>query len=240
MASHPNGTSGDMRRRAALPAFAITVCFFILILFANQVGFFVLLATSQLLVILIIASLLCNNVPTSLLKVSRDNCFRINGSLSQRRHWLEQRAFFKVYSNFFATLVLVALAGNLLALWIDSSILPLQIAKETISLFSPDPQAWRDRISYANLDAEYSNWRFTGEDTNLELANGSSFVKSAFPVIFGIAFFWFVFSGILLLKTYRITLFQFELGVRMRNKEYVDRDIGQLQSHRDFAMVQHN
>ena len=211
----------------------LAVCYLIAILFAKQMGGLFVVMMSELLMIFIVAGLLYRNIPVSLLNASRDNCFRVDGTLSRRRNWLERKAAFKVFANLLAVIVLVAMAGNLMVLWIDAGILPLQLAGETISLFSPDLHAWRDRIAEANLDTDYSNWRYSGEAL-AEITNSPNFVKITFPAILGIASFWLVCGAILILKAYRFSLCQFELGIRMRNKEYVDRDIGRYQSHKDY------
>ncbi len=209
------------------------VCYMIAILFAKQMGFLFALMMSELLVIFIVAGLLYRNVPFALSNASRDNCFRVDGTLSRRRKWLERKAKLKVYTNLLAVTALVAMAGNLLVLWIDASILPLPLASETISLFSSDLHAWRDRIADANLDTVYSNWRYSGEEVS-DATNGPNYVKITFPAMLGIASFWLIGSALLILKTYRFSLSQFELGIRIRNKEYIDRDIGRFQSHKDY------
>jgi hypothetical protein len=209
------------------------VCYPLAILFAKQIGFWFVVILSELLMISIVADLLYRNVPVSLLNASRDNCFRVDGSLSRHRKWLERQASFRVYTNLITVIALVAMAGNLLVLWIDASILPLPLASETLSLFTPDLHAWRDRIADANLDTDYSNWRYSGDAVS-EMTDNPNFVKITFPAILGIASLWLVGSIILILKTYRFSLAQFELGIRNRNKEYVDRDIGRFQSHEDF------
>lgn len=224
-----------MQKTVFVVVFAL--CYLIAILFAKQTGFLFVLVISELLVIFIVTDLLYRNVPFALFNASRDNCFRVDGTLSRRRKWLERKAALKVYTNLLFVTALVAIAGNLMALWIDASILPLPLASETVSLFSTDLNAWRDRIADANLENIYSNWRNSGP-VGSEATIEPNFVKTTFPTILGIALFWLVCGTILMLKIYRFSLSQFELGIRMRNKEYVDRDIGLFQSHEDYAGAQ--
>lgn len=219
--------------RKVVLAVVFAVCYVIAVLFAKQTGFLFVLVIGELLLIFIVAGLLYRIVPLALFKASQDNCFRVDGTLSQRRKWLERKATLKVYVNLLAINVLVAMAGNLLVLWIDASILPLSLASETVAHFSPDPHIWRDRIIDANLEYAYSNWRASGEG-NFAATADPNYVKTTFPAMVGIASFWLLCSAILILKTYRFSLSQFELGIRMRNKEYVDRDIGWFQSHKDY------
>ena len=217
--------------RKEVLALAIAACFVIAILFAKQMDFFFVLMMSELLVIFIVASLLYRIVPLALFQASRDNCFRVDGTLSQRREWLERKATLKVYVNLLGITALVAMAGNLLVLWIDASILPLSLATDTLTLFCPDLPTWRDRISEAKLDDAFLDWSTSGE-------TDPNYVKTTFPAIFGIALFWLIGSALLILWTYRFSLSQFELGIRMRNKEYIDRDIGRFQSHKDYRPLE--
>lgn len=224
-----------MQKAVFVIVFAL--CCLIAILFAKQTGFLLVLVIGELLAIFIVVELLYRTVPFALFNASRDNCFRVDGTLSRRRKCLERKAALKVYNNLLAVTALLAMAGNLMALWIDASILPLPLASETVSLFSPDLHAWRDRIADANLENVYSNWRNSGP-VGFEATIEPNFVKTTFPIILGIASFWLVCGTILILKMYRFSLSQFELGIRMRNKEYVDQDIGLFQSHEDYADAQ--
>lgn len=212
-------------------AVVFAVGYVIATLFAKETGFWSVLVMSQLLVIFIVAGLLYRIVPLALFQASRDNCFRVDGTLSRRREWLERKATLKVYGNLLGIAALVAMAGNLLVLWIDASILPLPLATDTLSLFSPDLHVWRDRISEASLDDAFLDWSTSG-DTD------PNYVKTTFPAMFGIALFWLIGGAFLILWTYRFSLSQFELGIRMRNKEYVDRDIGRFQSHKDYRPLE--
>lgn len=223
--------------RKVILAVVFAIGYVIAVLFAKETGFWSVLVMSELLVIFTVAGLLYRIVPLALFQASRDNCFRVDGTLSHRREWLERKATFKVYGNLLGITALVAMAGNLLVLWIDASILPLSLASETISNFSPDIHIWRERNMDANLEYDYSNWLASGGGNSFA-TDDPNYVKTAFPSMFGIALLWLVGGAFLILWTYRFSLSQFELGIRMRNKEYVDRDIGRFQSHKDYRPLE--
>ncbi len=123
--------------------FILAVTFAVAIFFAKNVNIWIILLSSQALLILIVVWVLCRGIPMALSKASRDNCYRIDGSISPRREARERTAKSKLRSDLIAILFIVALSGNLLALAISSLVIPLPFAAETRTEFSFDTDSWR-------------------------------------------------------------------------------------------------
>jgi hypothetical protein len=221
--------------RYVIYGFFFAICSLAAILFAKHIGIFLIIGMAEILAILVVADLMYQNVPRSLAKASRENYFRVDGTFSTRRRWLERNAKAKIYSNMLAVLALVVVAGNLVVLLIDTSVLPMSLAKETMALFTPNLDTWRDRVKESNLDADYTNWRATGDAAFSAFPKEPNFVKTTFPAMIGFVLFWLICSMVLVTKTYRISLSQYAMGIRLRSKEFMDQDLGRLQSHQDFA-----
>jgi hypothetical protein len=60
---------------------AFAICYLTAIVFAAETDYFFVFTMSELLVTLIVAGLMYRIVPIALLKASRDNCFRVDGTL---------------------------------------------------------------------------------------------------------------------------------------------------------------
>lgn len=167
--------------------------------------------------------------PASLAKASKDNCYRINGSKSRRRERKEQIALAKFHIDIFATLVLVAISGNLLFIIIDAYVIPLPIASDAISLFSFDMQSWRDKIGDRNLDREYAAFQGLGGLGNTEVLARPHFIKSSFPTLIGTTFIWLLISIYVVRVSYLLSIKQLTNGIRSRSTEYLNADLGRLQ-----------
>ncbi|HUP81854.1 MAG TPA: hypothetical protein VM260_25105 [Pirellula sp.] len=110
--------------------FVLSVTFLIAICFVKYISLWIILLLAQLLLIRVLAALLFRGIPNALLKVSRDNCYRMNGIKSPRREARERKARTKIRSDLFAVLIIVALSGDWLILMLDILVIPLPVATE--------------------------------------------------------------------------------------------------------------
>jgi hypothetical protein len=177
-----------------------------------------------------VVGFLCRGIPSSLTKASRDNCYRMDGSISPRREARERSAKSKIRSDLFAILLMVALSGNWIALAINSLVIPLPVAAETLSAFSFDIDAWRNEISDRNLDRQYSEWVALEHDGGVKSDKNQHFVKATFPVVFGAALAWLVGSFLLIWHAYLSTMREYSAGIKSRFTEYLNLDIGRMQT----------
>ena len=210
--------------------FILTITFAVAIFFAKDMSIWILLFSTQAFLILIVVGFLCRGIPTALCKTSRDNCYRIDGSKSSRREAREHIAKSKIRSDLFAILLIVALSGNLLALAIHSLVIPLPVAAETLALFNFDIDSWRDAISNSNLDRQFSEWATSEHADNTQMDQNQHFVKATFPAVACAALAWLIGSFSLIWYTYLSTMREFNVGIKSRFTEYLNLDIGRLQS----------
>ncbi len=168
-------------------------------------------------------------IPSSLVKASDDNCYRLDGSRSRRRELRERNALVRIRLDLFAVLIIVALSGNLLYFLIDYYLIPLSIVSETVNAFTFNLDAWRDEISDRNLDRDYFNWSGLGQFGNSELQAQPHFVKASFPIIFGASIAWLICSLYFIRFAYGCTMSQYRQGIGLRCNEYLNVDIGRLQ-----------
>ena len=135
----------------------------------------------------------------------------------------------KIRSDLVAVLLLVVMSGNVLVLVLDTVVIPMTIASETLSVFSFDPGTWREKISDQNLDRDFMAWQGRGQLGNSELFERSHFVKSSFPILVGVLILWLVGSCVLVRRAYQIVIQRFSDGIRSRGNEYFNVDLGRLQ-----------
>lgn len=209
--------------------FFLLVTFLVAICLAKNVSIWVILLITQVLLIQILVAILCRSIPHSLTKASRDNCYRIGGSISPRRESRERKALSKIRSNLNAVLIIVALSGNWLVLMIDTLVIPLPVATESLAAFSMDANSWREEISDRNLDREYTTWLGLGQFGNGETIGQPHFVKTSFPILFGLTLGWIIGSGVFIRYAYLYTIRDFYAGIRSRSTEYINLDIGRMQ-----------
>ncbi len=207
----------------------LLVSFFVTICLAKNVSIWVILLSSQVLLIQILVAVLCRSIPHSLTKASRDNCYRLSGSISPRRESRERKALSEIRGNLNAVLIIVALSGNWLVLMIDTLVIPLPLATESLAAFSFDANSWREEISDRNLDREYATWRGLGQLGNSEILEQPHFVKTSFPILFGLTLGWIMVSCAFIRNSYLRTMRDFYAGIRSRSTEYLNLDIGRMQ-----------
>lgn len=211
--------------------FLLTLTLLVAIYFAKGLSMWLLVLFTEAIFILLVVRFLYHGIPTVLIKASRDNCYRIDGSLSSAREIRERTAKAKIRSDLLVILFIVALSGNLLALAVNSVIIPLPVAADTLSVFSFDTDSWREAIRARNLDSRYSEWvavEHAGEDRVFD--PNQHFVKTSFPVVASIALAWLVGTCALIWYTYRGSLREFSTGITSRSTEYLNLDIGRMQS----------
>ncbi len=210
--------------------FIFTMTFAVAIFLAKEVSIWILLLSTEAFLILMVVGFLFRGIPASLYKASRDNCYRIDGSISQRREARERAAKLKIRSDLFAILLIVALSGNLLAFAIHSLVIPLPVATETLTLFSFDTNSWRDAIRERNLDRQYSEWVAIEHAGNSRIDPNQHFVKATFPVVVCAALAWLVGSFTVVWYAYLSTMREFNAGIKSRFTEYLNLDIGRMQT----------
>jgi hypothetical protein len=220
-----------MRRRLQLSiGLLLTLTFAVAVYFAKDVSIWFLLFLTEAFSIVMVVGFLCRGIPSSLTKASRDNCYRMDGSISPRREARERTAKSKIRSDLFAILLMVALSGNWIALAINSLVIPLPVAAETLSAFSFDIDAWRNAIRDRNLDRQYSEWVAMEHDGGVKSDKNQHFVKATFPVVFGAALAWLVGSFLLIWHAYLSTMREYSAGIKSRFTEYLNLDIGRMQT----------
>ena len=96
--------------------------------------------------------------PAPLRKCIERNCFRADGTFSDRRARREMRHLADLALPLLALFAALLLLVNLLATLVHTSVIPLPIAAQAGTEFRLDRQKWRNQIEDTGIRTEYERW----------------------------------------------------------------------------------
>ena len=195
--------------------------------------FLIFLFGLQAVIIYAVAELLVQKMPARLREKSEANCVRMNGSWSNRRAAVEHRAKSRMRDDLLVVLVMVALAGNGLALVLNEFI-PFSIATKALQLFDLDPGVWKANLRASSVDDEFEQW--SNQNAPLDRANvkrKQQILWSSWPAVAVAGFLWLLGSFAFVKRSYLYVLKEFAAGVSQRAECNLDLDIMRLQSMND-------
>ena len=198
---------------------------------AKQMSFLFFFFTIQFALVAIGVALLQHRIPQALIEASSDNCSRIDGSFSDRRHKKEKQARSKMRLDLLAVLLLVVLTGNWLAFFIHSEIIPIPLAFQSIGAFDTDADEWKQNLREQRIDEGYEQWAVSKTPaTHEEIESLQKRLWFAWPIVVGIVVAWLVGSATFISRAYLKILREFASGVAARKQLNLNRDIAALQN----------
>jgi hypothetical protein len=178
-------------------------------------------------------------LPNELRRASAENCRRMDGSVSQRRHARELRARRKVYSDLSAVCLLVAMASNGAAYFVHSQLIPLPLAWDAMTAFNSDPAEWRSNIEKRGLVAKHRKAiRSSAGRESAALDRMQSGLWNGWGGILILALVWVGGCYVCVRLAYMRILRDFYAGLRERSREYLSLDTSRMQSHFDLLPSQ--
>jgi hypothetical protein len=154
------------------------------------------------------------------------NCFRADGTFSDRRARREMRHLADLALPLLALFAALLLLVNLLATLVHTSVIPLPIAAQAVTEFRLDRQKWRNHIEDTGIRQEYERWY---RDTSVN-PEGEELWESVlwhgWPVFLFVAVAAGYFALKLFGKAWVASLLRLQEGVLKRQQEYFFRDLG--------------
>ncbi len=186
---------------------------------AKQVSYLFFLFTIQFALVAIGVTLLQQRIPQALIEASSDNCSRIDGSFSARRHKKEKLARSRMRLDLLAVLLLVVLTGNWLAFFIHCEIIPIPLAFQSIGAFDTDADVWKQNLREQRIDEDYEQWAVSKTPaTHEEIESLQKRLWFAWPIVVGIVVAWIIGSATFISRAYVKILREFALGVTARRQ----------------------
>ncbi|MGO8744787.1 MAG: hypothetical protein ACLQNE_02240 [Thermoguttaceae bacterium] len=164
--------------------------------------------------------------PAPLRNYIKQNCFRADGTFSDRRAHREMRHLADSALPLLAFFAALLLLVNMLATIVHTSVIPLPIVARAVNEFRLDGHKWRKHIEDTGARKEYERW-YRETSVNPE---GEEFWETVlwhgWPLFLGIP----AVAGFFALKFFRKawlgSLFRLQEGVLDRRQEYFFRDLG--------------
>ncbi len=219
--------TADMR--FALTRLLLTVSAIALLL-SLGLGFWFMLLVTQIIAISVCVEVMTQRMPPKLLNASRDNCRRMDGTLSGRRSAREQRALRKVRSDLWAIFLTAALVGSGLLVAIDTCLFPLKLTGDVAAAFQDSPNDFKTALRNRSVDEKFFRWsRSSHRSTNSQIRQQTENLWGAAPIMAGLAAAGVVACLALIRFSYLRTLREFQSGVSARTSEYLNLDLGRLE-----------
>lgn len=204
---------------------------FVAILLAEGMSQWFMLLLLQLVAIALLTEIAYRHLPQAVAFASEENCFRMDGSLSERRKARELKAKSKVRTDLFALFLLIAISGNWLAVFVHSQIIPLPLAVQALSVFSFDAEDWHEDLKSLRVADTHSDWYRSQRQVPLtEVDAVQQDLWDGWPFLAALALAWVALSLIVLRVLYIHIVQEFYRGVQQRSHEYVTVDVTRLQS----------
>jgi hypothetical protein len=216
----------------------LAVSFLCAMVFAKYQTFWAVLVLAESLLIWIAIEIQSRRIPSALAKSSESNFQRLDGSVSRRREAREKKAKRIFRMDLIGTWILVALSLNWIVLLIDSLVIPLPVAAETLAAFRFDSSAWGTEIRNRQLDTQYATWVGTDGSGNSGNIVRPHFVRVTFPIMAGALLLWLVGSLAYLVVSYKYVLDDFAVGIETRSRGYLSFDVGRKQDSGSHPALQ--
>lgn len=201
----------------------------IALLFARGLSFWFVLLVTVLVAIYVCVEVLTQGIPKKLRDLSSANCYRMDGTLSQRRSDREHRALGKIRSDLWAIFLIVAFAGTA-GLFLFQTVFPLSLVDDVVSAVGDESGDLKLALKKAGVDDQFFQWaRNTSRSSNAEIRQRQAWLWVTWPIILGMALASCVGCLALVRFAYYRALREFEFGVKARAADYLNLDIGRLQ-----------
>lgn len=191
---------------------------------------FLFIAFFQVLVMILAAEILTRRVPATVARASDANRHRMDGTRSRRRSRQERHAYEKLRRDIWASLLVVAFAGNSLVAAVHYFVIPIPLGIKAVTSFSLDDEAWKAELRRAGIDDQFDQWQ--AASPTLRRADSSvaqQVLWRTWPVILLMSVAWLILSLKFLAWAYLRSLREFSDGVAHRQEHYMTLDIGRLQ-----------
>jgi hypothetical protein len=187
-------------------------------------------AFTELALLVFAVHLLSRNLPRKLKSASKHNCFRLDGTRSEHRTYIESSAKRKLQTDICGSLLVVLLIGNGLALAVHSYVIPLPLGLAAMASFQPDRQAWREGIEQRNIDFRFKqnvqeNHRLNPQEAEQAAAS----LWDAWPMIVLVGIIAALAAQAYVGTMYQRSLAEYAKGIAFRAEEYARCDISRLQ-----------
>ncbi len=199
------------------------------VLLSQGLSFWFLLVATEIIAIYMSVEVLARGMPAKLLSASSDNCYRLDGSRSERRATRELNAVRKVRTDLWGLFLILALVGTSAVVVVDLWVFPQALVPDIVAAALDDSQDFKTALQSRHVDQGFFRWsRNSSRNTNNEIRQHQELLRAAWPGIVGLAIVGCV-AGVWLFRFgYFKTLHEFQLGVAARSEEYLNVDARRL------------
>ena len=189
-----------------------------------------------LICIVLLIEILVRGMPERLARASRDNCYRLDGSWSNRRAAHETAARNRVRGDLLAVLFLVALAGYGWIAYVHNYVIEIPLAWRAVSLMRWDSAEWKSELYKQDVVHDFQVWaRSSVSASPQQIAERQRALWESWLTVPSLAIVW-LFGGIILVPTvYVRSLWQFEKGVKQRSEIYATQEISRMAYQAELA-----
>lgn len=202
----------------------------IALLFSSGLSFWFLLLATELFTIYVCVELLTQRMPASLRTQSLANCYRLDGTRSNRRSSRERSSLRRVRSDLWAVFLIVAFIGTGGIFFIHTQVFPLSLATEVVSALQDDSVDFKGALRQRHIDDKFFQWsRSSSTSSNDEIAQQARRLWMIWPVVLVLAVASLAACVALIRYAYFRTLREFHDTVTKRATEYLNLDTSRLQ-----------
>ncbi|MGN6133321.1 MAG: hypothetical protein ACTHOU_02430 [Aureliella sp.] len=178
----------------------------------------------ELLAVAACVELLVRCMPRALRRASLENCYRVDGTVSEHRQSREARAGMRLRRDLAAVFAYVLLVGNGFYFLVDKAVLPMSLLSSAVSTYSPDMEDWKDA-----LGRQWAHVELPGQSAAPTAADDLDFaLRRALPAVLACSLLLLggicVFLRFGVMKAYR----DFAKGVSARDEQYFKIDMTRM------------
>lgn len=188
-----------------------------------------MLIACELLVVVLFIEVLVRCMPRSLRRASLENCYRVDGTVSERRQSREGKARNRLRRDLTAVFAYVLLIGNGFLFAIDRLVIPVPVVVAALKLVDSDFDKWNRSLEQDRLTAALRDWHSHGRPAGADKDSVvSDSLRRVLPlVIVGtmvliLAVLVILYFGVI--RAYR----EFATGVKTRDERYFKIDMSRM------------
>ena len=179
---------------------------------------------------------LARNVPSSIARLQKSNCFRQDGTWSKRRAKIEESGRTKLRIELGKACLLVALVTNIAGWFVHREVIPIPVAAEALSSFRMSETDWKDQLSDDELRLD--NWLSSSAHLSpSEALTRKRMLWRGWPVALLAAFLWLAGCVAYVTSAYRHALNELRASAKFRSEQYQLRGLHESVGHDDFGKV---
>lgn len=200
------------------------------LLLAQGLSFWFLLLLTEILAIYVFVEVMTQRMPSGLLNASRDNCQRLDGSRSRRRTARENKALWKVRSDLWAIMLILASVATAELYAFHSYVFPMSLGADVAAALGDGSGDLKSALRQRNVDDRFYQWsRGTTRASKAEIRHRMQTLWIAWPVIVGLVLASAVAGVWLIRYAYLRVLKEFQQGIAARAQQYLNLDTARLQ-----------